>query len=412
MSLILSFISATVCYQVLNNLSAKKVKGNLKYQFIIILTSIMYIIEVLEITTSKILILCLVYYLANRIFFKETNEDSIINIIILVSTAIISEILIMVSIIGLNPKDLDSNMIYIVSSTTLFIILLLGVKTRLFKIMKNKIKYVCKNYRRILYAIISEVLIYLFFGIIIYDFIFNDINKYVIYILFIIISVFFIVFQFVLIKLVNSKKERDARMSVIENYEVLLEQEKTEKHNLREKLVAVKFVEKEQVNELVDEILFSIEKKESNLSQFSKLPPSLMAFLYERVSHLENGVVIIDCHIEKDLSKLMKMRTYLQFIQALGISINNALEATKNLDKYFIKISIKESKEEVICIVQNTMHDKIDLENLINSKYSTKNRNSGYGLKSIGQMSKVKLSIDLNEEVFEIKFKSKKNANN
>ena len=93
----------------------------------------------------------------------------------------------------------------------------------------------------------------------------------------------------------------------------------------------------------------------------------------------------------------LNMKIY-EFTRALGILLDNAIEAAKECDEKVINLEIrKESKRNrQILLIENTYNNKdVDTEKIYDKNFSTKQGNSGLGLWEIRQILKKNTNLNL-----------------
>jgi two-component system sensor histidine kinase AgrC len=74
-------------------------------------------------------------------------------------------------------------------------------------------------------------------------------------------------------------------------------------------------------------------------------------------------------------------------VRLLGISIDNAIEATKQQENGEIQIAIVQNGQ-LIFLINNTITDKVDLQTMMQSGYTTKKNHSGFGMVNIQEIQK------------------------
>jgi len=93
----------------------------------------------------------------------------------------------------------------------------------------------------------------------------------------------------------------------------------------------------------------------------------------------------------------LNMKIY-EFTRALGILLDNAIEAAKECDEKIINLEIrKESKRNrQILLIENTYNNKdVDTETIYEKNFSTKDGNSGLGLWEVRQILKKNTNLNL-----------------
>ena len=120
---------------------------------------------------------------------------------------------------------------------------------------------------------------------------------------------------------------------------------------------------------------------------------TLIASKYSRA--LELGIEM-NINVFLNLNTL-NMKIY-EFTRALGILLDNAIEAAKECDEKIINLEIrKESKRNrQILLIENTYNNKdVDTEKIYEKNFSTKQGNSGLGLWEVRQILKKNTNLNL-----------------
>lgn len=120
---------------------------------------------------------------------------------------------------------------------------------------------------------------------------------------------------------------------------------------------------------------------------------TLIASKYDKASQL-SITMNISCFINLNT---LNMKIY-EFTRALGILLDNAIEAAKECDEKLINLEIRKetSRNRQILIIENTYTNKdIDTEKIYEKNYSTKKGNSGLGLWEVRQILKRNSNLNL-----------------
>lgn len=77
----------------------------------------------------------------------------------------------------------------------------------------------------------------------------------------------------------------------------------------------------------------------------------------------------------------------IDFSRVLGIFIDNAIEASENTNERFIKIIMHHtSPNNISCVIENSFSEKVDVNEIYESRYSTKVGDRGYGLSNVKEI--------------------------
>lgn len=225
-----------------------------------------------------------------------------------------------------------------------------------------------------------------------------------------------LIFTALFIIIIKSKTEeetlRESNKRLIDyndKYSKFLDDYKIYKHNIKHKLAGIKAFGNKKVNALIDDILdeethFSI--KNNNLYNVSK---GIKGIVAEKLYNA-NFDIIINNDIEGDPFSKLSPKRFNSISEALGIALDNAVEASEETTDPVIVMDLKETKEIISIRIGNKYSNEIDLERLGDKYYSTKNRGSGLGIFSIIQNKLVKEKIDIINDFYYIELQIKKHG--
>ena len=95
----------------------------------------------------------------------------------------------------------------------------------------------------------------------------------------------------------------------------------------------------------------------------------------------------INCQFEcRDVVNQVSIDIF-DLVRLLGISIDNAIEATKNQTNGTIQIAIVQNGQ-LTFLINNTATKKVDLKTMTQSGYTTKKNHSGFGMVNIQEIQK------------------------
>ena len=142
---------------------------------------------------------------------------------------------------------------------------------------------------------------------------------------------------------------------------------------------------------------------------FYNLPNDIKGLITQKL-YDKNYDVIIDNKLPENTFSKLSHQEFTNLIECLNISIDNAIEATKEIKKPFIIIDLYEDKENIFIKIGNNFVSNIDLDNLENKYYTTKKNNFGLGLYSIKKNNYINEKIDIINNVYYITLEMKKYA--
>lgn len=354
-----------------------------------------------DLKTLKMIINLVVFCLTNYFLFSKNVRKSLISLLVSQLINIISELIFIVpmnlilkenfasfanSIIGL----LTINIIITIIS---FIILATKAPTKSYNII-IKATNNSKN---------SDVITYTF---IIFTFaITSTTASYLkwnaIYVL-IINTGLFMLFIFVALKFAKTKNSFDEISSKYETsitslreYEGMIDKYRIYNHENKNELQTLRnLISKKNTKALkyIDSILDNkIKDNEKIMYKTSKIPEGgLRATIYSKLCMMDELGIKYSLDIAKDIRTVdlinMKEDIVLNICKILGVFLDNAIEAVKDLKTKHIGIEIYLMDGDLCVDITNNYEGKLDMNKIGSSKYTTKGGNHGYGLSLVNQI--------------------------
>lgn len=174
------------------------------------------------------------------------------------------------------------------------------------------------------------------------------------------------------------------------------------KHNIHHKLSLIKSYGNERITRIINEI----EKESGSIVDpkvnLEKLPVGINGFISDKIfKYTSNNLsVTVDNYLTKDLFDLISSKDYISLCDALGVSLDNALEAASNSKDKMIYMNFYESEEEILIMIENSFSNNLDIDKLGTVNYSTKKIKSGIGLFSILNRNRVVTNVRVKENNF------------
>ena len=277
----------------------------------------------------------------------------------------------------------------------------------------NKIyKKMCKLNISINY-ILLVIVIFLCLGLISS----NNINDKVIMTLFFAIGVIILAiivmfvsmnYQIVTLKITNEilEKNNEVNQKAIYQFRIL-------KHNLESQLLGVKTVANKKARELLDNLI-----KEYNESFYIKhdinsMPLGINGLVFDKLDKYneDNIEISITNKIKSKILDTVGPRSYNLFCEALGVTLDNALESAKESKDKLVYIEFRENKEVIQMKIMNTFTGGIDLDKLGTVNYTSKSKGHGLGLYSLFGRKNLTITTSIKNNLFVNKIEVKKKNN-
>lgn len=340
----------------------------------------------------------IILMLFNYFIYSKEIKKSIIMVIFLQMLIMVSEVIYAISI-GLINIDLDSIYPYNdLISGILIAIISYGIwKTnypqKIFKnilLITNSFKgqrIIISSVLMLLVAIISTMAVYLEWNYVIVLTINTLITLFFIY-----VSIKFATAQSKYNE-INNKYETS--ITSLREYEAMIDKYRIYNHENKNELQTLRnLISKKNTKALkyIDSILDNkIKDNEKIMHKTSKIPEGgLRATIYSKLCMMDELGIKYSLDIAKDIRTVdlinMKEDIVLNICKILGVFLDNAIEAVKDLKTKHIGIEIYLMDGDLCVDITNNYEGKLDMNKIGSSKYTTKGGNHGYGLSLVNQI--------------------------
>lgn len=420
---VLYFIGFAIClfniisvYFILNS---KKIKFNVKFLLLIIVLSLIAtIINMLNIIFVKSIIslLCLLIIL---IFYYKEEKNKAFNYSILIWLSGMLLDMISMNIFSFLVKSSTSKLfsIYLEYSMYIFTIIIQVVhnllsRIRLIKIGVSKLNDFINKLKSSHIFELLFILTFIIVGIII----FNNISNFkyiVLWGMLIILLVYTIIYNIYLKYKCYTLSETNKIF--IENNKFYTEMNtdiRVFKHNLIHKLNGLKINCNKSTKELIDDIVLECKLIKTN-EEIEKLPLGIDGLLYQKLynDNYKSLNVIINNETKSEFLESLKARNYNKLCEALGVTLDNALEASLESKEKVLSIWLEENKNNFSITIQNTFSSNINVDMLGKINYTTKKEGNGIGLFSIFLQNELKVKTKIINNLFIVNISIKKISN-
>ena len=192
---------------------------------------------------------------------------------------------------------------------------------------------------------------------------------------------------------INSKYETS--ITSLREYEGMIDKYRIYNHENKNELQTLRnLISKKNTKALkyIDSILDNkIKDNEKIMHKTSKIPEGgLRATIYAKLCTMDELGIKYSLDIAKDIRTVdlinMKEDIVLNICKILGVFLDNAIEAVKNLKTKHIGIEIYLMDGDLCVDITNNYEGKLDMNKIGSSKYTTKGGNHGYGLSLVNQI--------------------------
>ena len=397
-------LSQSAIFYFFDKLSDNKMKKSKTFFIIIAISSL---IEIFLANTSSIIngIVYIIYILiVTNIFSKIQFKDTLLYIVIIWLFGILIDIFMMHLYNLISPYTTNINIVIIKLTGTFLMAfsLILLAKMSLLKKLVNKIKkYVSKINFSYIYLVVI-LLIYLSLEAITILNLQNNMIVEMILIFSILLGLIllkFFSYQYDIITLKEMNKflihNDEIYLKLIDNYRIL-------KHNLINQLLGVKSFSNKKAKLLIDDLIKEYNENFNFSININKIPKGINGIIYEKISekNIKDLQLTIDNKIESDLLNILSPRSYNLLCEALGVTLDNAIEAVSKSTEKFIYLYFKEEEQYVLIKIMNSFEGNLDLEQIGELKYTTKNTGHGLGLYSLIGLKKLNIKTSIKNNIF------------
>ena len=192
---------------------------------------------------------------------------------------------------------------------------------------------------------------------------------------------------------INSKYETS--ITSLREYEGMIDKYRISNHENKNELLTLRnLISKKNTKALkyIDEIINDkIKDNEKIMYKTSKIPEGgLRATIYAKLCTMDELGIKYSLDIAKDIRTVdlinMKEDIVLNICKILGVFLDNAIEAVKDLKTKHIGIEIYLMDGDLCVDITNNYEGKLDINKIGSSKYTTKGGNHGYGLSLVNQI--------------------------
>lgn len=383
-----------------------------KYLSLILITSLLTTLtSTLDMNVLNSILSILYIFTLYYLIFRKSLKQTIYYGFVIWITGMMIDIVIMLRNTFL-PINISNNIMRIVDTSVMAILMLLisnlsFLKSFLNK-MYNKIQKLNFSYFKLVFLII---LIIILTHILLKNIINNSLdNEIALLSVFIIIIIYlYINNEYTIFSISKTNKhlikDNEFYMGIIRDYRIL-------KHNIIHQLTGIKSVANQESEKLIDDLIKEYNKKFQKTSYINKMPLGINGIAYERIYNFNNPKIKlgIDNKIETNIFENLTPRSYNLLCEALGVLIDNALEAASRSKEKIIMIDMTENAFFYNIKIINTFSNELDLDNLGNIAYTTKENGHGIGLFSLLGKKKLKIKTSIINNLFqnEIRVEKKK----
>ena len=194
---------------------------------------------------------------------------------------------------------------------------------------------------------------------------------------------------------INSKYETS--ISSLKEYEVMIDKFRVDTHENKNEFLTIRNMlkdknSKETVIKYIDKLIDNkIKDNDKIMKKTSKIPEGgLRATIYSKLCLMDKLKINYKLNISREVrtTDLINLDEdlVLKICKILGVFLDNAIEAVKDLNKKEISIEIYIMDQELCVDITNKFEGNLDLDKINNTKYTTKGDGHGYGLTLVSKL--------------------------
>ena len=406
------FISIYYLIKCYGHISYKdvKLKSEKRLYLFIAISSLLFATNNLyNINEYKILVSFIIEFLTFKLYFKDNLKETMIKttLIVLITTAIE---LILSLLLMINSSLISSINILVKSIFSIIVFKLADIIISRDKILIGINRIIKFTKSIIFFETIILILVVINIMLLFRSSYFG--NKYTLFA--IIILVLFVIFTFS--QIMKSKfaieKLKAKNKELTNSYKAssaAMEQFRELKHNLKNDLFSIKSFLPKEKQILLNNLMSKYNSKYDWLNNVTDIPEGLQGIIY--LKKLEAEKQKVKLNVNYNSTKDIKEKDFIDLCDALGIFLDNAIEASKENGNKTVVLDIRDYYDSMLLKVINKFSNNVDINEIGNKDYSTKNRNSGLGLNYIRKIKnkniKTKIQIVNNLFIANIEYKTK-----
>ena len=339
-----------------------------------------------------------IFFCCNYIIFRKKINEAIISVIyshfLLAISDMLSAIIVML-FLGINSSKISDDLFFtscgniLISFSLCFICNFSFIKRNYLKLV-----YITSKFRfKILFIICIFVMLCINFLMATVYYSLNPIFIILINLCFILIYSF-IIYRSLKEKNDNLiiKSQNEYLMESLHQYEDMVDRQRVDNHENKNQLLIIKNMIDKKDKDLIKYVNSIIkDKKEDDEVLYTRVKtiPSggLQGIIYQKMLVMKDEKILFSLDVSRDIHNIdldnLSMDDNYRLCKIVGVLLDNAIEASRNIDDKCIMISLYIDDNKLIIDISNRFSGDVDINKIDDEGYTSKGEGHGYGLSLI-----------------------------
>ena len=367
----------------------------------------------------RVMLVCLSFIIYIKFVYNQNVQKSVLTAIFYQLFIMISELIFTIVSIGILHLNLEKILQH------QFYPVLINIIISLIAVLLIKIPFIKKLYYfliRITNKIKSKQLIFFSLSLILIGNVLTGlIYLRVEYNYLLIFNTVLTLFCFIIIiynfntqnKYIKVHDKYNTTLNSLKEYEDILDKYKISNHENKNELLTIRNMlpkTNKKAIAYIDKIVDNkLKDNEKVMFEVSRIPAGgLRGLIYSKILLIKENNINYELEISKEIRTIdfikLDENLVLDVCKIVGVYLDNAIEAVKEIDSKTIAIEMYLEKKNLIISISNNFSGFLELDKLEEKGYSTKGKNHGYGLalakEIIEQNKKLKNEKKINKDIF------------
>ncbi len=359
----------------------------------------------------RVILNLVAFFVLLESIYRENYGTTLVKVILLYLYLLLVDFVssLLVILIPFINSDIMNNSMMIMSILTFIesgLFFLFFSLNRIINIIKKFVSYILSKDK----VIIVIPLVFVFISFCLFAYFHSRNRNFESYLLILFVMGLFVMLStLILVQYFKNKKQEEEQhslLSLISDYELILENDRINRHEMLNNLVILRsYPDKssKKYNDMIDKIINDYQnKKSSNMTSLYKLPSGIKGIVYYKISTINDKDVefntLITDEAHKSIEKLDERKYYL-LCKIIGILLDNAIEAALLTKEKLLLIDIYLNNNDINIYIENSFKGDIDMDKIYKKGFSSKGSNRGFGLYIISKLVKKEDDLSFSQYV-------------